>query len=40
MLLTLTTAVGIIVSTLYSWRFGLVVTCWSRSIKLLYAGPG
>ena len=22
------------------WRFGLVVTRWSRSTKLLYVGPG
>jgi len=25
---------------LISWRFGLVVTSWSRSTWLLYAGPG
>jgi len=23
----------------YGWRLGLVVACWPRSTKLLYAGP-
>jgi len=27
-------------SSLFRWRFGLVVVCWSRSTKLLYSGPG
>jgi len=30
----------ILVSDTWSWRFGLVVSRWSWSTKLRYAGPG